>query len=993
MSRRPTIAIALHDGWYGSGTGAGHANFGFLETLVDLIDPGTRLVVLPLLLRPSSHEHHPHWHARARTLVSARDTTVLPVDNGTDGLDRWGTVENFRRLAAHTADRIEREVLPLAGPLLIVAFDVPFFGLPALLSGEARARTVLVPRSTGRIHTPLDRSRIRWETEGLHAGLADGTRIGTISSFMARHLHTDYRIPRSALLPIPDGLAPSDWIRGDQRHEKLALPSEFLLSMGRAEPYKGFDDLLDAITILRDDGIEVPPLVLAATSEAPLPSGYQRHLMARSRRLGLAHTVLTRFSPAVANLLSHPGLRGVVVPSRAEPFGRIPMEAFAAGAAPVISTTAGGLADQVTDGRTGFSCPPGSPPQLAEALRRALAMDRSGRSHLRRRAYRQALRDFDHLDAVRHFLTATAPWLGLPDADDRLRWLSTTAPPVRAGSPVSTVSPVKVPISLQAPHWITVEPERLVLVVAHHVTSLLRLLDVITVFDSDPRVQVVFSWNGSDPFQHDVHRLLEHLGTVVIPWHQAIDTEFDLVIAANHGGLTEMTAPLVVLPHGAGYGKNSPGNRKPETGNRSVFGLSPEWLLYDGRPIATSLVLSHEEQLARLEAATPAAVETAVVAGDPCFDRMLRSTHLRDQYRAQLGLAPGQKLVTITSTWWKRSLMGTWPSLFREVLACLPSDEYRVAATIHPNVWHGHGPWSVHTWLADCERAGMLLVPPEEGWQAMLIASDLVVGDHGATTCYAAGLLRPVLLAAFPEEDVAAGSPADLVGHVAPRLRRRASLRDQLEDALHQDVEPYRVVRDSVTSCPGESTARLRTLFYRHLTLPEPAAAALVPVIPVDALNVMGRPERTADRVVCSFDEVTTARLARYPADVVSARSSVAIDDTFLVAHEDHPQRALLDEAEVVLIGPTADALEDALRRFPGAALAVTTGENCVVRVRGGGQIVLDTTDPVVAGSLIHTWLLAQRPLRELPPVITVIAGPRVVKVRITSPLTEAVPE
>jgi glycosyltransferase involved in cell wall biosynthesis len=34
--------------------------------------------------------------------------------------------------------------------------------------------------------------------------------------------------------------------------------------------------------------------------------------------------------------------------SRAEPFGRIPLEAYAAGASPVIATTAGGLAEIVT---------------------------------------------------------------------------------------------------------------------------------------------------------------------------------------------------------------------------------------------------------------------------------------------------------------------------------------------------------------------------------------------------------------------------------------------------------------------------------------------------------------------------------------------------------------------------------------------------------------------------------------------------------------------
>ncbi|WP_328604306.1 glycosyltransferase [Amycolatopsis sp. NBC_00345] len=1008
MKTRPTIAVALHDGWYGCGTGAGYANYGFLEALVDSLPEQARLVLLPVRLSPESWEHQAAWHDRARLLVERVDAEILPVDNGTGGHDRWGGLGNFERLCEHTAERIRREVLPGSGPLLLIAFDVPFFGLPALLPRPVRARTVLVPRSSGLIHTPGDAARIAWERAGLHAGLADGTRIGAISRYLGRHLREDYGIPPSSLISLRDGLSPSEWTAARSRRPDSGIPGEFLLAMGRAQPYKGFDDLLDAMTILRRGGRDLPHLVFAATGESPHPSRYQRSLMARADRLGVECTTLTRFTPQVAGLLTDPGLRGVVIPSRAEPFGRIPMEAFAAGAAPVIATTAGGLAEQVVDGHTGFTCPPNSPSALAEALGRALDTDQRERARMRTRAFHQALRTYDQLGTVRRFLGETAPWLDLPGADDRLRWLSSTEPAVLAGSPVSAVPPVKVPIGRQAGHWNTVVPERLVLVVVHHATSLDRLLDVITVFDSDHRVQVVFSLNGSDPFQHGLQPLLDRLGAVLIPWHQAIETEFDLVIAANHGGLTEISTPLVIIPHGAGYNKNSPGNRKPETGNRkpetgnrSVFGLAPEWLLYNGRPIADSLVLSHEEQLSRLAAATPEALGTAVVAGDPCFDRILRSLHLRDQYRRALGVEPGQKLVTVSTTWSRRSLMGSWPSLFRELLASLPADDYRVAASMHPNIWHGHGPWQVHTWLADCVRAGLLLAPPEEGWQALLIASDVVVGDHGATTCYSAVSGGPVLLAAFPDEDVATGSAADLLGTLAPRLHRHTPLRDQLDAAMRDHkTTTFAPIRDALTSCPGESAARLRTLFYGHLDLPEPATPALVPVITLDTTTIPPRPSALADHVVLSLGENDApTTISRYPADVSTGeRDDSHLDNAFLVAHENHPQRDLLDRAAVILVDPAPDpqerkaALDDALRRNPGAALAaVAVGELSVVQSREGVLVTLKAPDPVVAAALVHEWQLAGQPLDTLPPVTTIVAGPRLVTAQVVSVLAEPV--
>lgn len=408
-ARRPTVVVAIHDGFYGCGTGAGYANDAFLRILADLLPPRVRLVLLPVHLSPDSPERHPRWYRRTGELVARSAATVHPVHNDTGGQDRFGTLRNFRHLVANTATVLRERVLDGAGPLLIVAFDAPFFGLSTVLPRAIRPFLVLVPRSSALIHRPDDTERIAWEADGLGAG----TRIAAISGFMRRHLHEAYHVPQRALVDLPDGLVAEDWSLAPPPDNTLGLTARpgFLFSFGRAEPYKGFDDLLDAVRLLRDNGHQLPHLVLAATAEGARPTAYQRHLADRITRLGLDASLLTTFRPGVRRLLAHPRLRALVVPSRAEPFGRIPVEAFAAGAAPVISTTAGGLAEQVIEGRTGFAAPPSDPAALAAAIGRGLALGPAERDRLRRDTAAFAAERYCYRDAVERFLGTVAPWL------------------------------------------------------------------------------------------------------------------------------------------------------------------------------------------------------------------------------------------------------------------------------------------------------------------------------------------------------------------------------------------------------------------------------------------------------------------------------------------------------------------------------------------------------------------------------------------------------
>jgi glycogen synthase len=152
----------------------------------------------------------------------------------------------------------------------------------------------------------------------------------------------------------------------------------------------------------------LPHLLLAAVTDGE-QTAYQRHLRQRVTDLRLAATLWTRFDPCLPGLLHHPKLRMVVVPSCIEPLGRMPLEAFAAGAAPVVATTAGGLAETVIDGVTGFSAPPGDVQALAGAVQRALCASPEQVTRLRA-AGTALVAGRDYSTCVTRVLAALAPW-------------------------------------------------------------------------------------------------------------------------------------------------------------------------------------------------------------------------------------------------------------------------------------------------------------------------------------------------------------------------------------------------------------------------------------------------------------------------------------------------------------------------------------------------------------------------------------------------------
>lgn len=153
---------------------------------------------------------------------------------------------------------------------------------------------------------------------------------------------------------------------------QTGLPTDgrIVLFVGRLEPLKGVEVLIDAVGELEDSA---PLLVIIGGDERA--AAYIETLRVRAARLGIANR--TRFLGAVPqeSLVSYYNAADLcVVPSYYESFGLVALEAMACGT-PVIASRVGGLVGTVRDGETGFLIPWRCPQPFADKIDLLLTND------------------------------------------------------------------------------------------------------------------------------------------------------------------------------------------------------------------------------------------------------------------------------------------------------------------------------------------------------------------------------------------------------------------------------------------------------------------------------------------------------------------------------------------------------------------------------------------------------------------------------------------
>jgi len=195
------------------------------------------------------------------------------------------------------------------------------------------------------------------------------------SPSVIRHLYRRAHIPHRRLRLIEGGVdvgAIAAAGPADRAALGVSPDTSLVLWVGRLDPVKGLDELVDAAKLVRQGGGRAVFLLAGA-------GGYEPALRRRITSTGAEEYVrLLGRRDDVASLLKAADV--FAFPSRTEGLPNALMEAMAAGAA-IVTTDAAGCRDLVRNEQTGLVVRVGDTPALAAAIRRLLA-DRALRERL-----------------------------------------------------------------------------------------------------------------------------------------------------------------------------------------------------------------------------------------------------------------------------------------------------------------------------------------------------------------------------------------------------------------------------------------------------------------------------------------------------------------------------------------------------------------------------------------------------------------------------------
>lgn len=216
-----------------------------------------------------------------------------------------------------------------------------------------------------------------------------GKLVIAISQVIAKHMMDDFKVPFRRIRLVYRGV---DIEKFKYREPDESAKGEYTIGIiGRLSPIKGHKYFLRAVSKVIKSVPRVKALVVGDVS--PDKERYKQELESLVNRLGLSRYVefLGRRSD-IPDILARLDVL-VMASTVPEGFGRVIIEAFAAGV-PVVATRVGGITEIIRDGENGLLVSPEDPQSMAEAVVKILK-DRKLAKEITQRARKDAEERFN----------------------------------------------------------------------------------------------------------------------------------------------------------------------------------------------------------------------------------------------------------------------------------------------------------------------------------------------------------------------------------------------------------------------------------------------------------------------------------------------------------------------------------------------------------------------------------------------------------------------
>jgi D-inositol-3-phosphate glycosyltransferase len=280
------------------------------------------------------------------------------------------SIQDFSRLKGVRYDLIHSHywLSGLAGIELKAAWDAPLIHMFHTL-GQMKNRVAQSPQEM----------EGEYRIDGERKVLREADRIVAATPAELAQLQWLYQANTNKIEVIPPGVDVGHFypIPNDEAKEYIGVPPEvqMLLFVGRIEPLKGLDVLIEAIgRYCRERRREKPRLFLAIiggeTDNSPETMSTEMNRLQGLREQYGVTDVVTFLGKRGQDTLPYyySAAEAVVMPSQYESFGMVALEAMACGT-PVVASQVGGLAFLVKDGETGYTVPTGDPEALCHRLK------------------------------------------------------------------------------------------------------------------------------------------------------------------------------------------------------------------------------------------------------------------------------------------------------------------------------------------------------------------------------------------------------------------------------------------------------------------------------------------------------------------------------------------------------------------------------------------------------------------------------------------------